>query len=337
MVQMITEPGKAFIMGGTYRVPIAMKLLPKTFLADLKRDSTFNEASFEREYESVWTGSVEDAFFNGEKFDRNRIIQKPEYEASGRSSSKAYYVISVDVGRKECATVACVFKVTPQSVGGSIKQLVCIYSRTAEHFRYQAVWLKDLFYKYKAKRLIIDANGLGVGLLDELVISQDIDDDYYPPFGIYGGTYSDADQEYKRFRTPDTEDDAIYAIKANAPINSEAYSATQAAIESGKLKLLIDERSAKAKLMGTKMGVAMTPEQRSAYLMPYTLTDILKIEMLNLHEENQGVNIILKPYNKNIKRDKVSALVYGIYYIREEEDNKRKRSRHSISEYMFMN
>lgn len=50
LVQMITEPDKAFIMGGTYRVPILMKLLPKNFVEDLKRDSTFNEASFEREY-----------------------------------------------------------------------------------------------------------------------------------------------------------------------------------------------------------------------------------------------------------------------------------------------
>jgi hypothetical protein len=37
--------------------------------------------------ESKWTGTVEDAFFDGEKFDRNRILQKPEYEYSGRSSS----------------------------------------------------------------------------------------------------------------------------------------------------------------------------------------------------------------------------------------------------------
>lgn len=50
LVQMIIEPDKAFVMGGTYRVPILMGLLPKTFVGDLKRDSTFNEASFEREY-----------------------------------------------------------------------------------------------------------------------------------------------------------------------------------------------------------------------------------------------------------------------------------------------
>ena len=97
---MITEPEKAFVMGGTWRIPVLVKLLDKNFLQDLKKDGTFNEASFDREYESKWSGTVEDAFFNGEIFDRNRVLQKPEYEQSGRYTAQSYYVITVDVGRK---------------------------------------------------------------------------------------------------------------------------------------------------------------------------------------------------------------------------------------------
>lgn len=63
-------------------------------------DGTFNESSFAREYESKWSGTVDDAFFNAEIFDRNRILNQPEYEASGRSSKGSFYVLSVDVGRK---------------------------------------------------------------------------------------------------------------------------------------------------------------------------------------------------------------------------------------------
>jgi len=29
-------------------------------------------------------------------------LLQPEYEASGRSSNQAYYILSVDVGRKKC-------------------------------------------------------------------------------------------------------------------------------------------------------------------------------------------------------------------------------------------
>ena len=99
---MVTEPEKAFIMGGTYRIPVLAGLIEKSFVQDLKNDGTFNEASFGREYESIWSGTVEDAFFDGEVFDRHRIIQKPEHESSGKASKAAYYVISVDVGRKGC-------------------------------------------------------------------------------------------------------------------------------------------------------------------------------------------------------------------------------------------
>ena len=35
---------------------------------------TFNEASFDREYESIWSGTAENAFFNGETFDKHRVL-----------------------------------------------------------------------------------------------------------------------------------------------------------------------------------------------------------------------------------------------------------------------
>lgn len=40
------------ILGGSWRVPVIEGLLQKSFVKDLKLDGTFNEASFEREYES---------------------------------------------------------------------------------------------------------------------------------------------------------------------------------------------------------------------------------------------------------------------------------------------
>ena len=129
LVRMVTEPGEAFVMGGTWRIPALVGLVQRNFVQSLKNDGTFNEASFDREYESKWSGTVEDAFFNGEAFDRARKLNQPEYEASGRSSAKAYYILSVDVGRKKCDTVCCVFKVTPQSQGPAIKSLVNIICR----------------------------------------------------------------------------------------------------------------------------------------------------------------------------------------------------------------
>lgn len=235
------------IMGGTYRIPVLVRLLDKNFIRDLKMDGTFNESSFDREYESKWSGTVEDAFFNAEIFDRNRILKQPEYQVSGRASKASYYIISVDVGRKGCDTVAIVFKCTPQPQGAAIKSVVNIYTINDTHFEDQAIKLKNLFYKYNARRMVIDANGLGIGLVDYMVKPQinPNTNEVYPDFGVYGGTYEDADVEYKKYRTASCEQDALYLIKANAPINSEAHANAQAALSSGKVKFLQDERVAK--------------------------------------------------------------------------------------------
>ena len=335
LVWQIVKPEKSMILGGTYRIPVLVKLLDRNFIRDLKLDGTFNESSFDREYESKWSGTVEDAFFNADVVDRNRILKQAEYEASGRASKSSFYILSVDVGRKGCDTVVWVMKCTPQPQGASIKSLVNIYTLTDTHFEDQAIKLKNLFYKYKAKRLVVDGNGLGIGLIDYMVKPQVNPDtgDTYPDFGVY----NDVDGEYKKYRTVNCEQDALYIIKANAPINTEAHANAQTQLTSGKVKMLIDERVAKVKLMGTQKGQKMTPEQRAEYLKPYTLTSIFKEEMLNLREENEGVNIILKQANKSIKKDKFSAFEYGLYYIKQEEDNKKKKKRFSAKDWMMMN
>ena len=339
LVRMIMQPERCMILGGTWRLPVKVGLQDKTFIQDQKDEGTYNEASFEREYESRWTGDVESAFFNSDAFERNRVLNQPEYEHSGRASVKQYYILSVDVGRKGDNSVICVFKVTPQLQGASLKQLINIYSFTAEHFEDQAKFIKKLYYKYKARRIVIDGNGLGIGLLDYMVKPQvDIEtQETYADFGVYGGTYEDAATEYKKFRTSICEQDAIYIVKATAPINTEAHTTLQAQMSSGKIKFLIDDRIAKAKLMNTKVGQNMTSEQRADYLNPFILTSILKEELINLKEENEGINIILKQANKSIKKDKVSALEYGIYYIAKEEDGKKKKKRFNAADWAFFN
>ena len=334
LVRMVTQPDRCIVLGGTWRTPVAMGLQSKTFITDQKNEGTYNEASFEREYESKWSGTVEDAFFNGEHFTRNRKLLQPEYEHSGRSAAGAYYVLSVDVGRKGCDSVVCVFKVTPQAQGPAIKSLVNIYTMSDEHFEDQAIKLKKLFYKYKARTLVIDGNGVGLGLIDYMIKSQnDENGDFYPDFGVQ----NDDDGYYKKYRTANTEYDAMYIIKANAPINTECHSNAQSQLAAGKVKFLIDERTAREKLLGTAKGQKMKPEERAEYLQPFTLTSILKEEMMNLREENEGINIILKQANRGIKKDKFSAFEYGLYYIKQEEDKKKKKKKFNAADWAFYN
>lgn len=337
LIQQITDPGQAIVLGGTWRVPVMEKLLRKSFIEELKLDGTYNDSSFAREYESEWSGDAENAFFSAEKFDKHRVLLQPEYEHSGRSSKNAFYVLGIDVGRLNCTTEVCVFKVTPQVQGASLKTLVNIFTYDAEDFEIQAINIKKLFYRYKARIAAIDANGLGAGLIDFMTKAQ-LDPETgeeLPPFGVEGGTADDAVEPYKKIKGPGVEDNAIFLIKANAPINTEAHAYVQTQLASGKIKFLIDEGQAKVKLMSTKMGQQMDNDKRADYLKPFTLTTILREQMLNLVEENEGVNIILKQSSKSIKKDKFSAFEYGLYYIKLDEDKRKKRKKRNIADMMF--
>lgn len=339
LIEQITRPkGEALVAGGTWRIPVLAGLLSKNFVQQLKLDGTYNESSFDREYESIWSGDAENAYFSGENFDKYRVLKQAEQEYSNRSNKNAYYILGVDVGRKGCTTEIAVIKVTPQVQGASLKSLVNIYTEVAEHFELQAIKIKKVFYKFQAKTAVIDANGLGIGLIDFMVKSQTDPKtgEVYPPFGVEGGTYEGAELDYRQYNTPETEKDAMYLIKANAPINTEAHAYVQTQLSSGRIKFLISENEAKVDLMAKKYGKEMTPEQRAQYLMPYTLTTVLREQMLNLVEENEGINVILKQNNKTIKKDKFSAFEYGMYYIKKQEENKRKRH-HGVAGLMLFN
>lgn len=59
--------------------------------------------------------------------------------------------------------------------------------------------------------------------------------------------------------------------------------------------------------------------------------------MANLREETEGANINLKQVNKRIRKDKFSAFEYGLYYLKLEEDRKKKKKRFVAKDWAFFN
>ena len=204
-----------------------------------------------------------------------------------------------------------------------------------EHFEDQAIFLKRLYFKYNASRIVIDGNGNGAGLVDYMVKEQIEPEtkEVLPSFGVY----NDDKAEYTKYKTNDTVLDAMYIIKANAAINSEAHVNAKSQLASGKVKFLIDPRLAQQKLLAQKAGQNMTSEQRAKYLLPFNLTSILGEEMANLREETEGMNINLKQVNKRIRKDKFSSFEYGLYYLKLEEDKKKRKKKFVASYWAFFN
>lgn len=92
----IINPETSFSFGCDYRVPMMHGLIDKKFVNNLKMDPSFNEASFAKEYLSIWDGASEDSWFNFSKLEAHRKIKNPEFHEKNRAGSNQFYFISVN-------------------------------------------------------------------------------------------------------------------------------------------------------------------------------------------------------------------------------------------------
>lgn len=286
---------------------------------------------------SIWAGSIDGAFFDMDKFDMHRTLQVATYEANKKDSNKAYYVLGVDVGRFGCTTEVVVMKVTPSTTGVNNKQIVNIFTYDAEHFGEQSIHIKRLYHKYKCRIVVVDGNGLGSGLVDWLVMDQE-DPDTGESLGAMG-VYNDPEGIYKKFLSNSVYPipNSLYVMKANVSINSELYSYCQTQLSAGKLQFLIDENAAKAKLNDPNIakGKNWSRNKKAEYLRPYVLTSVLREQMSNLIEDSEGANVRLKQSNRTIKKDKVSALIYALWWTMNEERRGSKKRFGDMSKLML--
>ncbi len=324
LVNEIINPRDYFIWGCDYRIPLFHGLLDKKYLNEIKMSSTYKEDSFAREYLGLWTGGSTDSWFNYNKLSRFRTLVNPEKSQKIEDNPKFFYLLSVDVARLGCQTVVSVFKVYRRTTEFNIN-LVNMYvlGKTAEdkHFAKQAVDLKKLIKAYNPLEVVIDGNGLGVGLLDFMIKpSIDYDGIIYPGYGCKN------DDSYKKIQDKGL-DQIIYVIKANGTSNSKIHGNCYSKINGGHVHFLITEQEAKNKLLSTKRGQKMKPEKRIERLMPHEMTTKLFEEMANLRLKptGNGLDIVLEQINKRKTKDKFSSFEYGLWRIKEIEEEYYKK------------
>ena len=328
-IDSIIHPKSTFVFGCDYRVPVIHGLLDKTYINKLKTSSSFKEESFAREYASLWSGSSEEAWFNFDKLAKYRKIKNPETSAKLRANSNQFYLLSVDVGRLNDQTVCCVFRVNVSGEGKYFATLVNLYvlGRQAETktFNRQVIELKRIIKKFNPLEVVIDTNGLGIGFADEMIREQ-VDEfgNIYEPLGFKN------DDDFLKIQPKDAMC-ILYGIKANGPLNSKIHGNAYTRINCGLVRFLIKEQEAKNALLSTKVGQKMTVKQRVQRLMPHEMTTKLFEEMANLRLRRTGVSldIVLEQINPRYPKDKYSAFAYGLWRIKEleEEQNKRRRRR----------
>lgn len=318
----IIDPDNNFCIGLDYRIPVMHNLIDGNYVRELKMSPSYNESTFAAEYMGVWLGGSDESWFNFEKISRHRKIKNPEWAAKFRGQSSVFYLISVDVGRLNDQTVACIFRVNiNNNKFYSTLVNIVVLGRQAETktFTRQAIELKELIARYSPREVVIDCNGLGIGLADEMIKThQDSQGNELPSYGFFNN------DDFRKIQPRDSIQ-ILYSLKANGPLNSKIHGNTYTRLNSGLVRFLITEQEARSALLATKIGQKMGFEKRIMRLMPHELTTKLFDEMANLRLKRTGLDITLEQINSRFPKDKYSAFAYGQWRIKElEEDNYKK-------------
>ena len=321
----IIDPKSSFCIGLDYRIPAQHGLIDAKYVQGLKLSPSYNETTFAAEYLGSWLGGSDESWFDFERLAKYRKIKNPEWTQKFKEDSKVFYLISVDVGRLHDQTVACIFRVNirDDKYYATLVNLF-VLGRQAEKktFVQQAIDLKHLIEIYNPREVVIDCNGLGVGIADEMIRTHlDASGKELPAYGFFNN------DDYKKIQPRDSIP-ILYSLKANGPLNSKIHGNAYSRIYGGMVRFLISEQDARASLLATKVGQKMKLEERVKRLMPHELTTKLFEEMSNLRLRRNGLDIVLEQINARFPKDKYSAFAYGLWRIKElEEEGYKKKSR----------
>jgi hypothetical protein len=166
----VIEPDKYFVIGATYRIPLANGLTSRKQIEDVINAPTFSKDSFEREYESVWSGAPAGAAFSASLISTLRQVRKVELQynlSASQEDQDCFYVVCADMAKDGKADTAVgVAKVVPKE--HFTYKFVNLFDISASDYLVVANILKQTILKYKARLLIYDANGIGAAIRDWL-------------------------------------------------------------------------------------------------------------------------------------------------------------------------
>lgn len=333
------EGRKQFVCGFPYQLSIEEGLLDPELVEDEMTEADFSEIRFSIEMEALFYGAADGAFFDFDAVSRNRRIQYPMLPdrmsakiAGGQvfrippKQNGEIRLLSADIAlmsskrNKNDATSIFVNSMTPTKSGRYVSNIV--YADSAEGLRTddQALMIRKLYDEFACDYIVLDTNGIGLGVFDTL--ARDIVD---PDTGqIYPALSCCNDKTMADRCTVAGAPKAIWSVKANAQFNSDCAFLLREGFQSGRIRLLVNEYDAEETLAEIKGYSALNPQEKMRYQLPYIHTTLLIDELVNLEHEEVGNRVRI--YEKSGRRkDRYSSLAYNYYVALQIENKKAKR------------
>jgi len=279
----------------------------------LQKKADMSPIAFDQNYASKWVGSSDNALVNINKLMNCRSLTTPMLNYNKHEEE---FYLGVDVARSQKTSN----NQSSIAVGRVIRdkdfdritriEIPNIFTiSNALNFTAQAAEVKKIKRNFNAQTVIVDGNGLGSGLIDEL-----LKECYDPVTNEYLGCWNTINTD----NIPEIDDaeKCLYDFKAQS-IQSKVITNFIDSVDSGKLRLLCKKTDGDFTLKDR--------EKPELNILPFVQTDLLFEEVANLKLKhlNNGALTVEKVVKK-LDKDRWSSLAYLIWYIIEFKSNIKK-------------
>lgn len=320
---MLDDRRKYFICSLSYQIALLEGLLSREAIEDEMSEDDFDEIKWSMEMESLFYGDTDGSFFAFEDIASRRGLESAIYPRNKLSSrnSKLYKIpdlmlnerriLSVDVAlmaskgkKKNDASSIMINRAIPNSKNSYGANFVYIDSVEGVKTEELALIIRRLYEEYKCTDLVIDANGIGLGVCDMLMTNL-----YdYSNGKTYKALTCCNDKDMAERCTVSDAIPTMWCIKANQTFNTEMCVLLRNGFIGGKINLLLDDINSEAFLKkNIKDYNKLSVSEQMELKLPYIQTTLLVYELVKLQSEVVGTNIKIREIS-GMRKDRYSSI-----------------------------
>jgi hypothetical protein len=318
----VLEPDKYFVLCGSYRIPLSCGLTSQHQIEDTINSPTFSKSSFEREYESIWSSSVEGAAFNPTIVSTLRQVKMIELKnklSIAQENAGEFYVVCADMAKDGSADTAVgVAKVIPKDHYFTYK-FINLFTVPSTDYMVVANTFKKTVMAYRAKMLVYDANGVGAGIRDWL--NKETEDETGQLLEGLGIINPPSNSEKDLISYP--KDKTIcYEIKSGGKVGEQIHWFFFSRMSTGAITYPIKLADALTLYGSNETFAAMSPRKQRQFMTPFKVMDLMEEELKNLdiiNTSDQMSNTMkIVRRNSQVQKDFFSMAEYLVWAVNQQ-------------------
>lgn len=315
---------KYMIVGLPYQVSIKEGLLSKEQVEDEMSELDYNELVQQMEMECLWFGDTDGNLFKFDDLSVRRKLKRAYMPLSFYNDKiqipkvlvTEKRILSIDVAlmqstKKKKNDASAIFINDLIQVNDTAYQSNFIYGETFEGLKTDdlGIIVMRYFYKYKCTDLVLDTNGIGLGVYDFIIKDQ-----YDQETGeTYKALTCINDKDMAERCNVKDANKVVWSVKATEKFNNEICVLLRNGIQNGKINFLISEQEADIVLKDNYKGyLKLSPTEQMKLKMPYLQTTFSIYELVKLDHEVKNGNIKVKEVN-GMRKDRYSSIAYSYW------------------------